>query len=240
MTDYIDYLNTQPAAKRDSLIKFTRYYKEDGTLSNKAYSDSLFHSKEGFKYNTIIYKDTLTNAYSYVFHRQTEAEINANNEYWKKQQKDDEENRRNLLGTTINELSLTDMEGKTHTLESLKGKIIVLDFWFVNCGACIEDMPELNKMREEYGTDDVAWFGITFDKKEKVEKFSQKVKFDFTLIPDGRHLVDRFAIKYFPTTFIIDPSGKIVFTGKSLIANRTKETVRALKKAVRDLKKTRK
>ncbi|AWH85007.1 hypothetical protein HYN59_07650 [Flavobacterium album] len=239
MTDYVDYLNTLPVAKRDSIIRFTKYYKENGMLSNKAYSDSLFHSAGGFKYQTLIYKDTLTNEYSYIFHRQTEAEITANNEHWKKQQKDDEENRKNLLGSVIDELSLTDMDGKEHTLESLKGKIIVLDFWFVNCGACIEDMPELNKLRQEYGTDDIAWFGITFDKKDKVAKFSEKVKFDFTLIPDGRHLVDRFAIKYFPTTFIIDSDREVIFTGKTLVGNRIGETAKALKKAVKAMEKKR-
>jgi peroxiredoxin len=240
MSTYVDHLNTFPEKKRDSINNRTPKYRDDGAEYTKAYSDSIFKSKESYKYRTLVYKDTLANSYAYVLHKQTEEEMKAFDDAWKKNMEDDKKNRESLLGTKIEELSLTDMDGNMHTLETLKGKIIVLDFWFVNCGACIEDMPALNRLRDEYGTEDVAWFGITFDKKEKVVKFLEKKKFDYSLIPDGKQLVDRFSIKYFPTTLIIDPTGKIVFTGRLDVGDRTKETGKALKKAVKDLKKSRK
>jgi peroxiredoxin len=137
---------------------------------------------------------------------------------------EDTKNRENLKGSTVEALSLTDMNGTVHTLQSLKGKVIVLDFWYVKCGSCITEMPELNKIRGEYGTDNVAWFGITYDTKRKVEKFLQKTKFDFNLVPDSKKITDFFNIKYYPATFVLNTNGQIVYTGKNgAIAGRSKE-----------------
>jgi peroxiredoxin len=241
MSEYADHLNSLPKEKMDSLINNTASFKEDGTRYDKAYSDSIAKAKDFYRYTTRVYKDTVTNTYAYVMHWRTDAEMEADGKAWQKSSEEDEENRKKLMGSKLDELTLVDMDGNIHTLETLKGKIIVLDFWFVNCGSCIQEMPELNKLREKYGTEDVAWFGITFDKKDKVEKFSQRTKFDYTIIPDSRHLVDRFGIRFFPTTLIIDTSGEIVYTGKLGGMNgRVDEIGKVLKKQIRALKKSRK
>lgn len=240
-SDHADYLNALPKQTRDSLMSNTLFFKENGTHYNKAYADSIAKAKDFYRYTTRLYQDTIANTFAYVMHRRTDAEMEADGKAFQKSTDEDEANRKKLFGSKLDELALTDMDGNTHTLETLAGKIIVIDFWFVNCSACIEEMPELNKMREKFGTEDVAWFGITFDKKEKVAKFSEKVKFDFTLVPDSKHLVDRFGIKFFPTTLIIDPDHEIVYTGKlGSMSGRADEIKKALKKVVRKEKKTKK
>ncbi len=239
MSDYADYLNSLPKETRDSLVSNTISYKEDGIRHNKAYSDSIFKAKNFYRYTTRVYKDTIAKTFAYVMHWRNDVEMEADGKAFQKSSDEDETNRKKLMGSKLDGLTLTDMNGIIHTLETLKDKIIVLDFWFVNCGACIEEMPELNKMREKFGTDDVAWFGITFDKKEKVVKFSQKVQFDFTIIPESQHLVDRFGIKFFPTTLIINPDNEIVYTGKlGGMSGRADEIRKALKKALKKEKKT--
>ncbi|MCW4468308.1 TlpA family protein disulfide reductase [Flavobacterium sp. MFBS3-15] len=239
MSDYVDYLNALPKQTRDSLINSRMSFKEDGTTYTKAYSDSIAKAKNFYRYTTRVYKDTIAKTFTYVMHWRTDAEMEADGKAWKQSTEEDEKNRKKLKGSKLDELALIDMDGNTHTLETLAGKIIVIDFWFVNCSACIEEMPELNKMREKFGTEDVAWFGITFDKKEKVVKFSEKIKFDFTLIPDSKHLVDRFGIKFFPTTLIINPDHEIVYTGKlGAMSGRADEIKKALKKTVKKEKKT--
>lgn len=241
MSDYADHLNAFPKETRDSLINNTVSFKENGTRYNKAYSDSIAKAKDFYRYTTRVYKDTIAKTYTYVMHWRTDAEMEADGKAFQKSSEEDEENRKKLMGSKLDELALTDMDGNTHTLETLAGKIIVIDFWFVNCSACIQEMPELNKMREKFGTDNVAWFGITFDKKEKVTKFLEKVKFDFTLIPESQHLVDRFGIKFFPTTLIIDSDHEIVYTGKlGGMSGRADEISKALKKVIKKEKKRKK
>jgi|GEM_PF-645909 len=238
MSVLADYLNTLPVSGRDSLINLLPYYKENGTLVRKAYADSLSKTKDFYRYTTRVYKDSLVNTFAYVIHWRSDDEMEADGKQWKKNSEDDEKNRKKLLGSTLDELVLADMDGNTHTLESLSGKIIVIDFWFVNCAACIKEMPELNKLREDLGTEAIAWFGVTFDKKEKVEKFLEKVNFDFTVIPDSKHIVDRFNINFFPTTLIISPGHKIVYTGKlGPMSGRTAEIKKMLKKVLKENKK---
>jgi thiol-disulfide isomerase/thioredoxin len=45
--------------------------------------------------------------------------------------------------------------GKQYSLESLKSKIVVLNFWFTQCGGCITEMPELNELKKAYSGKDV-------------------------------------------------------------------------------------
>lgn len=132
---------------------------------------------------------------------------------------------------------MVDMGGNSHTLETIGNRIIVIDFWFTTCGPCIKEMPELNKLKEEFGTADVAWFGVTFDSKEKVARLIEKIKFDFTLIPDSKHLTDHFGIKFYPTTLIIDENRKVVYTGEfGGLDKRIKEIEDVLKKLTKNKK----
>lgn len=55
-----------------------------------------------------------------------------------------------LVDTVAPPFSVTDINGNEYSLESLKGKIIVLNFWFVECKPCVQEMPELNELVEIY------------------------------------------------------------------------------------------
>lgn len=188
----------------------TPRYSEEGKRLTQTYTDSLIRSGTG--YTTLLFKDTVTNSFTYVLHKRTPEETAKEQEYWTNYFKEDTANRNKLKGTVLDELALIDMEGNTHTLQSLKGKTIVIDFWFVRCAACIEEMPELAKLKAKYEGKDVAWFGVTFDPKDKVARFFEKPRdFNFTIVPDSRHITDRFGIKFYPTTLVIDGSGKIIY-----------------------------
>jgi hypothetical protein len=83
----------------------------------------------------------------------------------------------------------------------------------------------------------VAWFGVTYDNKEKVNRLLSKVQFDFMIVPNSQHLVDRFGIIFFPTTLIIDENRKIVYTGSFFEHNtRLKEIKDQLAKLVKTKK----
>ena len=208
------------------------YYIDDGSMYNIAYRDSIFKSKESYKYATITYRDTLTNKFSYVLHKRTKEEQKANNKYWKDYSKDDENNRKKLKGSTVEDLVMTDIHGNSYTSETLRGKVVIIDFWFVTCAACIQEMPDLNKIKEDFGTDEVAYFGITFDEKAKVAKFLSRVKYDYTIIADAKNLTDRFGIKFYPTTLVIDKQGKVQYTGETM---RLKEKPEDLRKLIKKL-----
>ncbi|KGO88166.1 hypothetical protein Q765_03740 [Flavobacterium rivuli WB 3.3-2 = DSM 21788] len=234
--DYDDYVE-ESGKNLDSINQHAPRYLDNGEVYTLKYSDSVFKLYGYQKYSTLAYRDTLSNTFSFVLHKLTEAEMKENDDYWTKTFKDDEENRKKLKGTIIDDLTLTDISGVTHTMQSLQGKIIIIDFWFIKCYACVQEMPELNKLKQQFGTENVAYFGVTFDKKDKVKKFLEHTKFNFTIVPDGKKLTERFGIKFYPTTLILDQERQVVYTGDSGALNDRKKEI---KKIVRKLSKNRK
>ena len=234
--EYIDYLNDN-LAKKDSIHKTTRYFLEDGSVYDQKYADSITKTKDGYRYSTKFYRDTISNSFSYVLYKREKAEVKETNKDFNYYIKADEKNRKKLKKSALDDLTLTDINGEVHTLETLKGKVIVIDFWYINCGACIKEMPDLNKLKAEFETEDVEWFGITYDPKDKVERFLERVKFDYTIVPDSKHLTDRFDIRFYPTTLIIDENRKIVYTGKFGFMNgRIDEIREEIKKLIKSKK----
>jgi len=211
--EYIDYLNDN-IKKADSIHKTVSYFLENGKTYNQQYLDSITKTKEGYQYNTKLYRDTISNKFSYVLYKRTKEEVKESNKYFNEYIKADEKNRKKLKKHVVEELTLVDINSKVYTLETLTNKILVIDFWFLNCGACIKEIPDLNKLKAAFEMEDIQWFAVTYDPKEKVERFLERMKFDYTIVPDSKHLTDRFDIRFYPTTLIIDENRKIVYTGK--------------------------
>lgn len=167
--EFTAYLNDFHKDKHDSLFYAIKRLKDDGAPYTCAYADSIFKAKtKDASYYTIkSYRDTVSNVFYDILHKRTDAEVKADNKYWNTYFKDDEKNRKKILRSTVDDLAMTDIQGNLYTSESLKGKVIILDFWFTTCAPCIQEMPELNKIREEFGTDEVAYFGVHLAKKQK-------------------------------------------------------------------------
>lgn len=107
---------------------------------------------------------------------------------------------------------INDIEGNRVELEELKGKVVVINFWFIKCKPCIEEMPELNKLVKKYkDNENVVFLGITHDKKEKVTEFLKKEAFDYTLIPDAQSIVNDYIVMGFPTNIVLDKLGDVQY-----------------------------
>lgn len=238
--EFVNYLNDFPAGKRDSIFHTIKRLKDDGTVYTREYADSIFKAKtKDASYYTIkSYKDTLNNQFYEILHKRTDEEVKADNKYWNKYFKEDDKNRKKLRHSAVNDLVMTDIQGNHYTSESLKGKVVILDFWFTTCAACIEEMPELNKIRDEFGTDEVAYFSITFNEKARVEKFLEHVKYNYTHITDSQKLCDKFGIRFYPTTIVIDKDGEIKYTGEVMGLKDKPKDLRKLLKKLTSGKKT--
>ncbi|WP_413998757.1 TlpA family protein disulfide reductase [Flavobacterium sp. W1B] len=106
--------------------------------------------------------------------------------------------------------------GKT-SLESLKGKYIYIDLWATWCGPCIQEIPFLKKVEEQYKDKNIEFVSISIDSKKDQEKWSKFVKekqlsgiqllaeneWDSTFIKD-------YAVQGVPTFILIDPDGNII------------------------------
>lgn len=69
-----------------------------------------------------------------------------------------------LLGQKVPDFTLTDLEGKQHTLESLAGKVVVLDFWATWCEPCMASLPNVGKVHKKFADNDqVVFLAVSVD-----------------------------------------------------------------------------
>ena len=108
--------------------------------------------------------------------------------------------------------STADMAGNIVDLKSLKGKVVVLNFWFTRCNPCIEEMPELNGLVKQYKNNkDVVFLALTFDNKATVKTFLKKKIFDYTILPDAKSIVDDYIVLGYPSNLVLDKKGDIQY-----------------------------
>ena len=100
------------------------------------------------------------------------------------------------------------------TLSNLRGKVILLDFWFKNCSPCIESVPRLNAINKKYGDKNFAMLGInTWDSQKDVVWFCDKHQVTYNVLLNGKDLAENYGIDAFPTVVLIDKDGKVLYSG---------------------------
>lgn len=113
-------------------------------------------------------------------------------------------------------------------LSNYEGKYIILDFWYKDCFPCTKAITSLNKLRIKYSENDLVILGInpydTIEKdKEKLEKFIEITKMNYPAILVDNKVKKAYNIKVFPTFYILDTSGKIVYSKVGYTENSEKE-----------------
>ncbi len=99
----------------------------------------------------------------------------------------------------------------------LKGKkVVILDFWSIYCASCIEEMPRLVEIHNEFSKKGLVVIGVNLDSfgTHRVVKFMQGMenKITFPVVIDKtRQIATSFNAMVLPTTLLIDASGKVRF-----------------------------
>ena len=114
-----------------------------------------------------------------------------------------------LLNKNAPEFELTDLQGKKWSLKKLQGKVVVLNFWFTTCIPCINEIPELNSLVQDYKDKNVVFLGLTFSTKDQVKKFLIKHPFDYTLLPGSEEANKKYNVSSWPASMVIDKNGVI-------------------------------
>jgi thiol-disulfide isomerase/thioredoxin len=105
------------------------------------------------------------------------------------------------------------------TNKTLENKVVLLDFWHTRCGVCFQKFPQLQVFYNKYKNDDsIAVFAVDKPIEEDKEKSAFKVieeeGYNFpVLVPNDEDLPEKFGVKYYPTTFVINKQGNVVYKG---------------------------
>ncbi len=123
------------------------------------------------------------------------------------------ENPRRARENFAPDFSFTSADGEHITLEDLKGKVVLLDFWGTWCPPCVASVPELRNLYRRYPKESFVLIGISSDYDEaKWRDFTDKNRMLWPQYRDkDRRIAELFSIRAFPTYVIIDHEGILRF-----------------------------
>ncbi len=116
-----------------------------------------------------------------------------------------------LNGSAAPDFDVTDIHGNKFKLSDLKGKVVVLNFWFLKCAPCIQEIPELNQVALEFKDKDVAFISFSFDDKKLIEKFLETKKMEYNPVANALSVSSSYNITSYPTNIVIDQNGIVSF-----------------------------
>jgi thiol-disulfide isomerase/thioredoxin len=134
-------------------------------------------------------------------------------------------------GKAAFDFALKDLAGKSHTLKSLRGKVVLLDFWATWCGPCRITMPRIAKIHDAYKTKGVEVLSINVGEPiAKARDYMKRNGYTFTTLLDGdRKVATDYKVNGIPTLVVVDREGTI---SSYLVGAHSEETLKnALAKA---------
>ena len=115
------------------------------------------------------------------------------------------------VGATAPEFSFHRLDGgKLPTLGSLRGKVVVLDFWASWCSPCIRAIPHMEELKAELANEPVQFFSVTYEPKGKALAFLAQHPMTTTVgIDDDLKTFTSYVAWGIPMLYLIDAHGKI-------------------------------
>lgn len=143
-------------------------------------------------------------------------------------------------GKPIPKLSLKTLEGQTITSESLRGKVVLLDFWATWCPPCLKAIPELKSLAKDMAGEPFVLISLSGDRSSRpVQKFVTQNGIEWPQYWDEKgRVMDPLGINTLPTYLLLDHTGYVVYyqegwsnTTDSVIRTKIQEALRLAKLA---------
>jgi thiol-disulfide isomerase/thioredoxin len=108
-------------------------------------------------------------------------------------------------------LELETMVGSMLSLDDYRGRLVLINFWATWCPPCVEEIPSLGRLQQKFSKNELVVISVDVgETRDKVAAFLKQVpaRYPVMLDPDGKTVRD-WNLRAFPTTFVIDPQGRI-------------------------------
>lgn len=122
-------------------------------------------------------------------------------------------------------MKLNDLSGGKIDTSQFKGKLVVYNLWFVGCPPCMEEIPKLNEIVNEFAGSDVEFVGLSTSNAGDINKFIAKTPFRYRLVPSaGKDMLINFGLAGpdgslnvpFPTHVVVNREGFIEYRATGL------------------------
>lgn len=114
-------------------------------------------------------------------------------------------------GKELPDINLRSLDGKVYNRETMKGKTVLIDFWFIGCTYCVQEMPKLNRLADSLKNKNILFASIAFDPADSLRNFLKKTDFHFDVISDTTYFLNKaLGVRAYPTKVIVGKDGKII------------------------------
>ena len=115
------------------------------------------------------------------------------------------------FGKSAPDFTVTDIEGKQHSLSDYIGKNVLVVFWATWCPPCRVEIPHLIELRKQESEDDLAIIAISNEGPEELKYFAEEKQINYTVVTVGNSVIPSpfIDVQYIPTSFFIDSKGRI-------------------------------
>jgi len=120
-------------------------------------------------------------------------------------------------GPSVIDFKLKNLNNRFTSYSDIKGETLtVIDFWATWCKPCIQAIPKLNEINEDFKQKGVAVIGINVDSPRnaaKVKPFARTYKISYTVLRDpNSEVATDLNVSVFPTLYIVNSKNEIVFS----------------------------
>jgi len=109
--------------------------------------------------------------------------------------------------------TLEDIDGNIVALENLTGKVVILNFFDLDCPPCLDEIPDLSEIHEQYSQNDVVILSIdvhpNIDTVSELQEFRNTYQVGWKILVGTSEVSNSYNIRYTPTTFVVDRNGFI-------------------------------
>jgi peroxiredoxin len=139
-----------------------------------------------------------------------------------------------VIGSQAPDFKTSLMDGTSIDLQSLKGKVVVLNFWFVACAPCRLEMPELNSLVDQFsGNGDVIFLAPAFDSIPSIKSFLKFSEFKYQILPSSKKtVISPYEIRNYPTNIVIGKDGTIKYLATGYMSGGIDNLTSILKKQI--------
>ena len=126
---------------------------------------------------------------------------------------------------TLPELSLTGAQGEPVSLDALKGKVVLIDFWATYCVPCKRQMPVLERLHKTLPASRFVVLSVNIDpggasRHHLVSSYIKNSGYTFPVVLDDGQAKRDYQVRRIPTMFLVSPSGEIAFVHSGLMSEK--------------------
>ncbi len=104
------------------------------------------------------------------------------------------------------------IDGRTISFSDYRGKIVLLDWWYVGCKPCIKSMRDIQLIQDKLGKDAFVILGMNpISKARAIKRFIRKYNYNHTVLMPESKIKDAYKIRAYPSIYIIGKNGRIIY-----------------------------